>query len=398
MKEEIKRITQMVSDGKLSPEDAAELIQAFYANDPQPKAEERDPNGPPPPPPGAVKDPFRSILDTIERIGREATSSVNWEDVSKTAKEGAKKGAEAVKTAIDEIGKGRINLGWLLNTETREVTLPLSVGTGKTLRIENPNGDVRVVGGNDIGSVRAVATFKGATAEEARNRADSYTLILEESDHAVTVRQPEIAGLSATLEVLVATGTPVDIRTESGNLDVIATGAGLRIHGRSGNIRAQGLNGLVEIDAVSGNVLLEDCQSPSLSVESKSGNLNVERFQGNLNGRIASGSVRLNAISGKTVSVEAVSGDIEVVMAEAFSGSLNLRTVSGHASVTVPTGGDYRVSLSTLRGLVQCNLELDDEIRSEQRVTGRVGDGVGTLDVSAVTGDVSVVHSDGAEA
>jgi len=75
MKEEITRIMRLVQEGKLSPEDAAELIDAFTASEAR---EEEEPvhvgaaasegaeGGPPPPPPGAVKDPFRHFVDFME--------------------------------------------------------------------------------------------------------------------------------------------------------------------------------------------------------------------------------------------------------------------------------------------------------------------------------------------
>ena len=111
------------------------------------------------------------------------------------------------------------------------------------------------------------------------------------------------------------------------------------------------------------------------------------------NARTSAGNVSLEECAGKTLSVESVSGDVSVDIVEPVSGAVNLRTVSGNARVAMGSG-DCRVSLSTLRGAVSCDLQLQDEARAAQRVTGKLGDGSGTLDVSAVTGNISVVSRD----
>ncbi len=68
MKEEIQRISRLVAEGKLSPEDASELIEAFVAAD---KAEAQTST---PPPPGAPKDPFKGMFENLERT----VKGVDW--------------------------------------------------------------------------------------------------------------------------------------------------------------------------------------------------------------------------------------------------------------------------------------------------------------------------------
>ena len=149
-------------------------------------------------------------------------------------------------------------------------------------------------------------------------------------------------------------------------------------------------DGTIEISAYSGDIKIEDSKTPSLTVENKSGDISLTRVEGNVNARTASGNVRVTQSSGKTVSVEAVSGDVQIDLESAVTGSLNVRTVSGDSLVSIVDGSDCRVSLSTLRGMVACTLPLDEEAKSDQRITGRIGDGKGSLDVSAVTGNVTL--------
>lgn len=421
MREEVQRISKLVAEGKLSPDDAADLIDAFYASD---RVEESDPESkatagatPPPPPPGAStdgaysdggyttstssgsnghsnrdahRDPLRALVDSIEKLTKEGLDSVNWTEVSKQARTSAKKGFDAFRSGLEDISKGKVNLGWLSTGEIKEVALPLVIPAGKTLKVENACGDVKVVGGFDTGTATARARFKGATLEDAKAKADAYTLIIEESDYMVLIRQPDISGSHIDLEIQLAGTAPVEIRAETGDIQVMDTGAGCRIVSKTGDIRLRGLNGVVEVTGESGDISIEDVVTPTLSIENKNGDIRAERVRGNINIRTATGDVHLVQSGGKTLAVESVSGAIYANLAEPVTGTLNVRTVNGDVQLGVPDGSDCRVSLSTLRGDVACAIELKDQAKQEQRITGRLGNGTGTLDVSAVTGDVSV--------
>ena len=261
VKDEVQRISKLVAEGRLSPEDAADLIDAFYASDrgPQDQAEQGEAgygNGSPPPPPphSDSRDPFRGFVESIEKMTKEGIESVNWQEVARHARENAKKGVDAVRTGIEDLSKGKVHFGWAFNQEVKELTLPLSLAEGKILKIENPCGNIKIVGGFDKGSVTARARFKAASLEEARAKATDYTLIVEESDHAVEIKQPDVSGLCVELEIQLAGAGSVEIRTESGDIQVLDTKGGARISSRSGNIQLRGLIGSVEISADSGNL------------------------------------------------------------------------------------------------------------------------------------------------
>jgi len=414
MTDEVRRISKLVAEGKLSPEDAAELIDAFYASERNEdyEARARAADATPPPsgdaadagrttstqsgPTGAAshKDPLRSIVESIEKLTKEGIDSVNWTEVSKQARTNARRGFDALRTGIEEISKGKVNLGWMITSETKEIELPLVLPSGKTLRVENLCGDVKIVGGKEFGKVVAHAKFKGQTIEDARAKAEAYAFIIEESDHMVVIRQPDVSGLNVDIEIDMPGFAPVEVRSESGDVTINETGNSCRVNSRSGDVSVSGLNGVVEITGESGNVSVVSVTTPSLTLDHKSGDISVENLRGNINARTASGSVTFEKVSGKTVAVESVSGDVSIDLTSPVSGSLNVRTVSGSVSLSVPDGSDCRVSLSTLRGDVSCNLELTDEVKQDHRITGKLGAGTGTMDVSAVTGDVSVEMRD----
>jgi hypothetical protein len=409
LKEEIKRINKLVAEGKLSPEDAADLIDAFY------QAEAGESETPPPPPPpkeafgeaanqssesnateGHSKsaDPFKSVIEAIERLGKEVTENVDWKKVSEDAKQGAKKGLDALKTGLDEVTKGKFNLGWLLSTSTREIRLPLALASGQVLRIENGAGDVEVSTDTTESYVIAKAKIRGATPEDAKAKADAYSLVVDSSEHSVDIRQPQVSGLDVDLKIVVAATPAVEIKSEAGDVTVRDTKNACRIRSMAGEVMLIGLNGQIEVVCDSGDVNLRNSESTGVVIENKAGNIELTGVHGNMNLRSATGNISVHGSSGKTLSIEAVSGNIFVETDQPITGTLNIRTVNGNADVHLPDGSDARVAVTTLRGVASTAVELEDRAQNDQRITGRLGNGSGSIDISAVTGNVNLSLKD----
>lgn len=390
MKEEVKRIIKMVEEGKLSAEDAAELIEAFSGPSTASAVEEPEVEPEAPKTEGEKKDFFKTITETIEKIGKDAGQSVNWKEIAEQARTSANKGFEALKDAGEKISKGKFEFSIFQAHDTRKIEMPLSLGAGKGLRIENHCGDVKIVGGFSEGHVVAVAKIKGSSVEDAREKANGYTLVIEESDELVLIKQPDMSGLSVDLTVQIPDKRFVEVKADAGDISILDTKSGARVTSRSGDIHLRQLNGTVEVTAYSGDLKVEDIKTPNLTIESKSGDINLTRVEGNINARTASGDLKVVQSSGKSISIEAVSGDVHVDLDAPVTGSLNVRTVSGDSLVSVVAGSDCRVSLSTLRGEASISVPLSEEAKTDQRITGRLGEGKGTLDVSAVTGNVTL--------
>ncbi len=401
MKEEIKRINKLVAEGKLSPEDAADLIDAFYNSEQQEQAYSNVGGGSTQEDSARTdekayaseskpRDPFRAIIDTVERLGKEVTENVDWKDVTQSARTNAKKGLDALKSGLEEVSKGKFNMNWLFSTTTREVRLPLTIKEGQLLKIENGSGHVTVCSDSVESYVIARVKVRGSTQEDAKAKSDAYTLIVENSDHAVDIRQPNVTGLEVDLEVFVAATPAVEIRSEDGHVTVKDTKNSCRIHSTDGRIDLSGLSGPIEVEAISGDVYIENSNANNILVENKAGNISVDKVTGNMNLRSASGNVSIRSSSGKTIAVEAVSGDISIDVIEPVNGSMSVRTVNGNAWISIPDGSDARVAVTTLRGMAETSIELDERAQNDQRITGRLGNGSGSIDISAVTGNVSL--------
>ncbi|MEQ1932257.1 MAG: DUF4097 family beta strand repeat-containing protein [Fimbriimonadaceae bacterium] len=394
MKEEISRIMKMVQEGKLTPEDAAELIDAFQSDrqetaatppSEEPKTEQAQAAT------GDKKtgDPFQGVVDFIENIGREVTHNVNWQEISSQVRTGANKGFEALKKAAEEIKAGQFNITVFGTAETRDIALPLTVGEGKIVKVENPCGNIKVTGGHETGSVNARVKISGSSTEDAKAKADNFTLVIEESEQHVLIRQPKQNGLSVDIVVQLASKCAIELKTDSGDIEIRENGGNIKVASQSGDLKIANATGSVDISAQSGDTTIADSENANISLESKSGHIAITNVSGNLNARCASGELAVKNWTGKILSVESVTGDVSVDIATPVAGTINIRTVNGDASVSIADGGDARVSLSTLRGTVTSSVALEDEARGDQRVTGKLGDGAGTLDVSGINGDIN---------
>ena len=398
MKEEITRINKLVAEGRLTPEEAADLIEAIANRQTQTGGASQSGTNSAGPSAGNAsesntnqrpKDPIKGVFDFLDRLAKDGKDSVDWDEVSVKAKETARRGVEVLRQGIDDISKGKINIDWLTTSEKKEIEFDLPDLQGKLLRIDNPSGSVKIIGGSDEATVTATAHFRGSSPEDAQAKAANFTLASEISDHVVLIRHPELPGVMLDLVINVPVGTPVELKLEAGDATVKDTLSSVRLISRSGSVNLSGLDGTIEITSDGGSVEIASSRTPSLMLEHKSGNVTFRHIEGNINARTASGDLTVVGSTGKVISLESVSGDVEVHTTGIVDGTLNIRTVSGDARVFGNALMNARVALSTLRGTVKNSINLDQEIATEQRVTGRLGDGQGLIDVSAVTGDIT---------
>lgn len=394
---------KLVADGKLSPEDAAELIDAFTEDRTSeraaveetvpPSGEPIPPRAEPPKPPFAsieveLKDAFRQFIGGVEKLGKDA-QDVDWKGVAERARTEAQRGIESLRTGIDEATRGKINLGGLFNDASREIELPFSLPAGKALRIENDCGDVSVTGGDVLSEVKATVRVRAGSSEEARRIASTYTLIVEEGDGAVSIRQPHQPGLSVRLAVTIPEASLLEVRADSGDLAIKETRGSVRATSRTGNIRVHGSEGAVEARSETGQIHLGHI-SNSVTAETRTGNVALEGIRGDAKVSTASGNVHIRALANGGATVEAVSGNVHLELAEPPVRPVELSTVGGSIMCTVPSGGDYSVNLSALRGEVRTDLTLADLQKTPQRVTGTVGNGGGKIGASSVAGNVEL--------
>ncbi len=403
MKDEIRRIMNLVKEGKLSPEDAAELVEAFQDGDENLKQEEKTTASETAADQttstaGSAKtdNPVSSFLGFVEGLAKDVTKDIDWTKVNSQVREGVTKGVEAVKKAAEEAKLGQ-GIGFLFGIhESKVVSLPLSVPEGKILKIEASSGAVSLVGSADQGQVRVHAGFKAVNQEEAKRKAALYTPVLDVSDQYVTLKLQEGPDSQIDASINVAPNTPVEIKSSSGRVVVRDMTASVKIIAQSAGFEGTGLKGAVEVSLASGSSRLADCDGSFVTLESKSGDMDLKRVKGVITARSSSGDIHLAECAVKTLSIDVASGEVEVDLIQPVTGSVSVRAVSGDVKLSVPDGCEALVNLSTLQGEIIMDIELEDHQAITGKLTGRLGSGTGQIDLSTVSGDVTLGLRDSA--
>lgn len=374
---------RLVKEGKVSPEDAADLVEAFVESEETSTAigDEKT-------------DPLTKLVTNIEKAGREITKGINWQEISSQIKIGIDKGSEAIKKASEDARKSG-GLGFLFGqSATRHIELPFEIKKSQVFRIDGGSGDVKVFGGAKEAQLVIDASHRAMDQAEAQRISEAYTPVLEESDKVVAFRRPDGPNVRVDVELHLPRGVAIEVDISNGDLDVKGTNAACRVSTHSGDVMVNGAKGSIEVMTASGDVSVGHCKSSFLIVDSRSGDVSLESIEGTANVKSSSGTVTVTDSKCQTLAVELANGDMDVELCEPVNGTVSLRTVNGNVSVSVLDGSDCRVSLSTINGSVATQVELQDCVEEGLLITGKLGEGTGTIDASAVRGNVLLQLTD----
>jgi|GEM_PF-897953 len=435
MRDEIKRIITMVEEGKISSADATELIEAIEESDSQeatrrasapygdpptnesepidssqnqvgadtssenartePQSNAHDSNQSSRPDHDAKqgdgtagKDPFRALIDVIEGFGKEASQSVDWQEITQKVRSATKQGLDTVRDVVKEVGEGSFR--FMVPGEHREIELPLSIPDGKKLRVENFSGSIHLQGDAEICEVVARADFKSDRNDpDAKSRADNYVLTIEESESEVVIKQPFLENASISLEIRVPKAIDAELKTESSAITVHEVNH-LKATCRSGSVSVIHVLGSVDIGNISGSIRVAESFGQFVNLDSKSGSISLEGANGTVSLKTTSGSIEARGITSRAIGLDTVSGSLSLSMIGPSEGTTNLRSVSGNIAIILPDAANCAVSLSSISGKVACDIPLENRADEGKRLTGVVGTGEGKLDCSSVSGSVDV--------
>lgn len=179
----------------------------------------------------------------------------------------------------------------------------------------------------------------------------------------------------AVVSLAVPAGSDVKIGTVSADTTVSGISGPVAVHGASGATTLVDLTGRIHANTVSGDV---DAQSVSgeLKVNSVSGGLTVVAGTAD--------KVQANTVSG------AVTLDLDVQTPT----DIKVTTVSGPVGVRLPSVADAKVEAGTTSGdLTSTFSELTvGGSWGAKRLSGQLGTGTGRLQVTTVSGAVTVLH------
>jgi len=174
----------------------------------------------------------------------------------------------------------------------------------------------------------------------------------------------------------------------SGDVDVIRHKGEINLKGNSSDLDFETIEGNVDVRTSSGDGSLNGVKG-SVSVYASSGDYKMYDIEGDLDIRTSSGDVYATGVGG-SVRAQSSSGDIRLKELSSTDGDFDVESSSGDVTLEVTDDFEGSITLKSNSGSVNSRLAGEIESLSESRLKGSVGNGIGRLRVSTVSGDIRV--------
>jgi hypothetical protein len=305
----------------------------------------------------------------------------------------ARGGAEAarLKVAQDEID-GRQSLRVIYPAD--KIRYSLGKGDGRTqLRVREDG----TFGDNDEWDDEHVHEHRHRGWHDGRR-----VTIATDTDgldaHAdLTVQIPAGRKVSLYLAVGRVTVTNVsgDLRIDASSSPVSATGfkGSLMIDVGSGNVQVGQVDGDLMVDTGSGPVKVSQVKSGRLSIDTGSGDVTGTDLQGQeVSIDTGSGEITLTTLRAPKVSLETGSGRITADLQDPVR-ELQVETGSGDIAIKAPSNLGAEVEIETSSGEIETDFPMQVTRQARDHLTGRIGDGKGTIAIETGSGMVRLIKS-----
>ena len=277
----------------------------------------------------------------------------------------------------------------------RRLNVPTDGAT--SLTIANKWGDLRVTGADtDEVSVLAKVAAWAEDVEKAETIiADIDVELNRDGDHLILESRSGVRqGVRIDYEITVPRSLDVTVSTASGDLWLEDLAGSQTANTLSGDISVASLgSGTSDIQVVqtkSGDVLAA-ALSGNITLSTLSGDVTIDGFEGTLEVSSQSGDISVKSGRG-TLRLKSMSGSISAETEEIGEG-VSLTTVSGDIDLSLPRSAAFDFAARTESGDISIGCELEDEERSKRRTAGRCNGGGVAVSATSVSGDISVEPS-----
>lgn len=258
-------------------------------------------------------------------------------------------------------------LGWRSNTEIR-VRDDGTFGDANGRREGRPSG--RRVRISDRGDFEAFADLK------------------------ITVPQGQQIEVYLAVGKLSATNVRGDLRLDASDGDVTTTGTvgALVVDVGSGNVSVRDAEGEVSLDTGSGDVDATNVRGDVLRIDTGSGSATVSQSQSRvLDIDTGSGDIEVSGATAQQVRLDTGSGSVRCELASNPT-SLDVDTGSGSVTLTLPPSYGATLEIETGSGGIDVDFPVEARRFGSDHLTGRIGDGRGTLRVDTGSGSVRILR------
>ena len=392
MSQETTKILKMLEEGKISSKEAESLLSALG------ETRERHKDF------GIDHSQLREEMDYL----RENIHQINPGRIVAEAMAGVKDGLKGLKDIHAEID---VLLGSEKALEKKVITVPAQGVTA--LSVSQPRSDFEITGteGDQI-IIRADIQVWAEEQNEAREKLKSLDITTENESGTLRIKvdgppwtKKRRAKVDFTIEM--PRSIMPEISTASGIISVSGLQNGARLETASGDISVADSQGPIGLSSASGDIGAARCRKAELTARTASGDIDFADCAGQASFQTVSGDVAIG-LDGQ-VQGQTVSGDIEVASQESggfklrstsgdvrFQGRLDgggdwlVATVSGDADLELADGSAARLEAGSVSGEIDCELELAELRQTNRRLSGRLGQGQGLLEIKTVSGDINI--------
>jgi DUF4097 and DUF4098 domain-containing protein YvlB len=251
--------------------------------------------------------------------------------------------------------------------------------------IENMSGSVKVTGW-DKAEVHVKGTVGNGGELSLTGGGGKRTHVEIESDH-------NPMGVKSDLEVFVPQASSVEIEGFNATISVAGVTGAVTAETVNGSITQSGASKQVELQSVNGDI----------QVAKASGRIQAEAVNGSVVLRDASGDVEASTVNGKLqviggsferVQIEAVAGPVRFEAALASRGTLSIETVSGPVELLLPASVSADFQLSSFSGRITNELGPAAEKRSkwtpQTELSFSTGSGGARISVETLSGAIDI--------
>lgn len=172
---------------------------------------------------------------------------------------------------------------------------------------------------------------------------------------------------------------PIRINGVTGQVRVVTHNGPVKVESVDGTLHAETHNGAVEIAGMTGDVRIVTHNGP-VTVESTKGKLYAETHNGRVEATYAGSNVTLVSHNGKVAA--------DLMRCGALDGSITSH--NGAVEVVIGQGTSVALKCRTHNGRIKCDVPLDDMQTSRRKLTGTIGTGQGSLEVTTHNGSVRI--------
>lgn len=355
---------------------------------------------------------FDMDVDALHDTMREAIAAAR--EAVASAREGMEAAAIAAHAAHESVGPAiraalaqtePMMLARSERGDARPVDERRDAAGVSEVRVENVSGSV-VVRGWDDNTIHVQGTL-GEDVEElvfdtSGSTADVRVKISKDRHKKIrtdlTIYIPKRCGLvvkavSASVDAQGVEGSPVELRSISGDVDVRSCPGDLRLKSTSGDVTVDDARRDVDSGTISGDI--EIAGSPrSVIAETISGHVTIDGVQSSAEIETISGDATVRGGRLSNIDFESTSGTLEYVGGLADDGNVDSSTLSGNVTLTLSekVSGSFR--LKTFSGNIDIPFapEAERSFRGfrSKRLDFRLGDGDAKFDLDSFSGDFRI--------